>query len=611
LFLLGDLLAKNTASQPVTSLRGGFRNFLGRLDEGDRYTAGGLISPGGSDEELRRLMQKLARRVWRANNVAPKLWSQPLCEGAEPWENPHLPSGYTYLLQFIAHDMVDSVCSATAEGVRLGVANARNRPLALDTIYGSGPDEFPQAYEFDEIHELDQTQLPRASLRVGPRRPATELSTSACPFRDLARGRTMPEDAGDRGNSDGHLREALIVDPRNDDNFIVSQLTVLWHLLHNHVLSLLPPPEKSLKPILNSKMAHAYRRFYCARTAVTLLYRHVIVQDVLPKILHPVVRDHYLSSNTDGSRHWNFQVNPNALQDREEGIPVEFSHGAFRFGHAMVRDRYRLNTDDPTALVIKFTSRVQPGEFFLPTHWLVDWARFFPIENGDLRAATSNRSQRIGPSYSRVLDALQPEDRQEPNSPDFQGLANRELLSASYAGVLSVPKLFEKLVAKKLGHLTLGLKEVPSQPLRAPYDVWRGPIKEWLSASRGTFQPLNDSDINRIVDDPPLLFFVLFEAAYELIEGVPSTGSGATGGVHLGPVGSIIVAETICGALTRHPIAFETAGATLEACLEKTCSVLVGKPHAQVLAGLAGIRTMSDLVHFMTEGGLFEASGQS
>src|SRR5690606_13414581 len=68
LFLLGGLLAKNTPSQPVVaSSKSGFRNFLGPLDEGDRYTAGGLLGPGGSDDELRLLMQKLARRIWQAS----------------------------------------------------------------------------------------------------------------------------------------------------------------------------------------------------------------------------------------------------------------------------------------------------------------------------------------------------------------------------------------------------------------------------------------------------------------------------------------------------------------------------------------------------------------
>ena len=61
-------------------------------------------------------------------------------------------------------------------------------------------------------------------------------------------------------------------------------------------------------------------------------------------------------------------------------------------------------------------------------------------------------------------------------------------------------------------------------------------IKEKSSAADG--DPGFDSrDIERLSNDPPLLFFVLMEA------------QEVEGGCRLGPVGSLIIGETVYGAL--------------------------------------------------------------
>src|SRR5262245_26954085 len=67
----------------------------------DRFRAGGPDGHIGADGNvnragLHRLMKKLTDRI-RSQTEAP--------------DNTCIPAGYTYLLQFIAHDMVDSVPS--------------------------------------------------------------------------------------------------------------------------------------------------------------------------------------------------------------------------------------------------------------------------------------------------------------------------------------------------------------------------------------------------------------------------------------------------------------------------------------------------------------------
>jgi hypothetical protein len=80
-------------------------------------------------------------------------------------------------------------------------------------------------------------------------------------------------------------------------------------------------------------------------------------------------------------------------------------------------------------------------------------------------------------------------------------------------------------------------------------------LRDWLAASP-TYGKLTAADIETLSNDPPLPFFVLFEAMQQ-----------PEGGRHLGPLGSILVAEVIFGALASArlphgdlPIAGQLAG---------------------------------------------------
>jgi hypothetical protein len=62
--------------------------------------------------------------------------------------NPRIPSGYTYFLQLLAHDLVNSsLFLSRNQGNLLGLGNIRRMPLRLETIYGGGPNQCPFAYE--------------------------------------------------------------------------------------------------------------------------------------------------------------------------------------------------------------------------------------------------------------------------------------------------------------------------------------------------------------------------------------------------------------------------------------------------------------------------------
>ena len=117
----------NTRDSARATAAPGFRHFLGAPNPSQRFRAFG-IDPLTSPEhlpKLRALMHRLSRRM-----DAEIHWPTHRSGSAEHWENPLIPSGYTYLLQFVAHDLVHSAIPLSVSGsLGAGTANARRAPL--------------------------------------------------------------------------------------------------------------------------------------------------------------------------------------------------------------------------------------------------------------------------------------------------------------------------------------------------------------------------------------------------------------------------------------------------------------------------------------------------
>lgn len=556
------------------------RNFLRPPTAGERFSAGGLVEAalGGTPAGLRLLMGKLAARVARER------WQHPVRDGLDPADNPHIHAGYTYLLQLIAHDMVHSSVSLAGSATgAIGVANTRLFPLTLETIYGGGPDVCPHPYEIDRAHRNAIGVIPRTRFRAGQSRNMDGTMTG-CPFRDIARA--IPAQVRDRGldpseqldlsqaNGKPWRTEALLADPRNDDHALISQIAGLWQTLHNQILDMMPVVQPAL-PLAEQ----AYRRFLCARFVTTLIYRNILLKDVLPLILHPDVHRLYAGvapPNLDAT-----------FPELKDAMPVEFLAGAFRFGHAMVRNTYLVNSAEGvgSAFALRQSSLRSPSDLPLNADWLIDWSRFFPLTD-----RVPNYCHRIGPVYAGALldSMLFP----PLTTMDYEGLPDRDFVTAGYSGLWSVPALSAEIRAR-------GLAAVLPE-----YDIWQDKLRAWLAtpAPGGVDPaPFTPGDIDILVKDPPLPLFILFEAGHAISAASSPTNMAAGESLHLGALGSIIVAETIYGTLARTPIAFEDAGSHLRDRIAAASDALLGASDA--LGAIPEIATMSDLLHFMIKSG--------
>jgi hypothetical protein len=539
----------------------GFRHFLGTPTPSQRFRAFGidpLCSPS-HHAKLRGLMHRLSRRM----DAAIK-WPPHQARSAEYWENPSIPSGYTYLLQFIAHDLVQSAIPlSVAGGLGRGTSNARRTPLRLETLYGSGPVGSPHIYALDAPNDDRRTKL-----RLGRMRWKENERATGCPFRDIARTPAENVTGVDRSIAGvrAALTEALVADPRNDDHAVMSQLTALFALLHNGLIDIIRRHEGNTGP--NGQFSAAYKRFLCARGALTAIYHNIIRNDLMRRVLHPAIHASYCGPDP------HFIDRPEPASDAAIGdweIPLEFSHGAFRFGHAMVRPEYQINDLSLHDLnnTLEKSSINDPANMPLDETWMVQWSRFFEI-NG----STPNFSRRIGPHLSDGLG----NDQIFPAFDETErvGLLYRDLLGAGLAGMWSVDALIAA-IGNRSPHF------IATSRLLADRGYRVNQLREWLVSARA-YGALTGEDVETLSNDPPLPFFILFEAMQQ------------TKGLQLGLLGSIIVSEVMFGALASDPRS--ACGGSLADQLD-----LISREFylANVLQEIPEISNMAQLVEFTTE----------
>lgn len=160
--------------------------------------------------------------------------------------------------------------------------------------------------------------------------------------RDVTNNQPTAEDDLPR-NEQGR---ALIGDPRNDENIIVSQLQLAFIKLHNRFVEQVQG-EESLSGDDLFKEAQRRTRWH---------YQWVVIHDFLRRVVDEAIVDDILRIE-DGvpavkTRFYSYKKGP--------FMPVEFSVAAYRFGHSQVRPTYIINERGVPELPI-FAQSEEPG----------------------------------------------------------------------------------------------------------------------------------------------------------------------------------------------------------------------------------------------------------
>ena len=484
-------------------------------------------------------------------------------------DNSHIPAIFTYIGQFIDHDITagtdretdfsridqPNVTPAPRTEVAQTVANLRTGALDLDSLYGGAALEGP----FSEVFRRALRFPPDpAKLMLGTADGPTSdiVSKPSDPARDLFRlgwalDRSPPSlTTGDLASAPQELQDlffdadgnvlrsrAVIGDERNDENLAVAQFHMTMARFHNVMVDSAPP-------------GTAEERFDWARRQVRWTYQWLIVNDYLPRVCDPAVVADTRTQEAPVYRAFFDRVRAAGEWSSAYGgklpLPLEFSVAAFRFGHTMARPDYdwnavfgravpgkphfrdradfvqlfeftgnarpQLGQTDPGGNPVMAPSRLDASGNRLPKIWVIDMARMFnAAPDGPLDDRNTRRiDTRLAPP---LLDMA-------INAPGMTGilrhLAKRNLRRGHRLNLPSAQGCINGLAGHGIAIAALNASELQSG--------------ETGSAVTEEFKT-----------HTPLWFYILKEA--ELL----------AEGHHLGPLGSRLVAETLIGLAIHTP----------------------------------------------------------
>ena len=414
-------------------------------------------------------------------------------KASAPGDNEFVSSGYTYLAQFIAHDLSYGPESVPEGPFDLSKLSQKQSPyLDLASFYGGGPDLSPQFYTDDVRMKIGLT------LKAALGQVEKEFEND------------LPRDNTNRQNP----RKAIIADPRNDDNLILAQTHVAFLKFHNAVADFLEKEPNSTPA-----------SFKDVREKVVKHYQWIALHDLLPKIIDQSILNDLLNNTSKRL----FKAQKGAMPP----IPVEFSYAAFRLGHCMVRDEYEFNRvfqspkrgqRGPAQLrqlieMTGFRGEMRGLSDKLPSNWIIDWTRFYDFTDFGINS-TLNRAKLIGPHLPSAMAAIPGLMNLMTRGTSFISLASTDLIHGSRLKLPAGQKLAADLKAEDPKYAPLSSGEI-------------------LQSS-----PPNISAILKrygFDEQTPLWYYILKEAEIK--------GKGE----HLGPVGSRIVAETFITLIEASP----------------------------------------------------------
>lgn len=455
-------------------------------------------------EELRRFrFSRLGPKgtpVDEATRIA--LATAVTAEGRQPdSENPAIPAGFTYLGQFVDHDLtMDRTAAQLGEDVNLGeLVQGRSPALDLDSVYGRGPGdrEDRKFYEEDGV-----------TLKIG--------KTSATTFPDERvnvelDGFDLPRVGGTAGTR-ADRRLPLIPDTRNDENLAIAQTHLAFIRFHNRVVE-----ELALKGLSGRRL------FTAAREEVVRHYQWMLRTDFLPRIADPsIVTDVF----TNGRRFFEAPGHGRGHHGHRPTMPIEFSVAAYRLGHSMIRGAYQwnrvFNSTGPgpiASLLLLFTftgvsGNFEPGSGIpeldnpdsgtvdrLPTNWIADFRRLYDFtESG--RPDLAPPATTGGGNVTKRIDTLLVDPLRQLPAGAFGGRGT------------TIPDIQRNLAFRNLTRANM-VRLASGQQMAAFLQVEPLTAEQILTGNQGTgLDTLTEEQKAAITTATPLWFYILREAEF-------------------------------------------------------------------------------------------------
>ncbi len=392
-----------------------------------------------------------------------------------------IPAGLIFFGQFVDHDVTLDLTSSFA---RLdspeATTNFRTPTLDLDCVYGDGPEGSPYLYwhgrsgvdaAFNGVKLLTGADMPGAT---------PEMQS------DLARS--------------AHGR-AIIGDPRNDENRIISQLQLAMIRFSNRVAD----------HIHSTTGDGGGALFEAVRRVVTWHYQWTVVNDFLRHICGNVLIDNILGT---GRRLYEPEdCDYGEGYGNQPFIPVEFSVAAYRFGHSMIPQRIQTQAGKPSFEV--FGPKLGQG--------------FAPL--ADLDAVVH---------WPDVLDLSLPgTDRADK----LDAKLAADLLDLPFVGAADVKSLATRNLLRGQAFRLPSGEAIAAAAGRPPAEISAVTAKARILAASATPAATLDAGT-------PFWLYLIVEAGEIGRESAPGHFDKGEG---LGPVGGRVVAETLIGLMELDP----------------------------------------------------------
>jgi Animal haem peroxidase len=355
-----------------------------------------------------RMFPKLDAFPVLPNQVLADLVQTQRDDGSDEFDNEGVPAGFTYLGQFIDHDLTrDQTPTPTAHINPTTLKNFRTARFDLDSVYLGGPSKNPELYndEGELLYQSDEDQ-PNG-------------------VRDVQR------------TASG---QAIIGDNRNDENALVVQMHVAVVKFHNRLI----------------EEGHSFAE---AQRLTRWHYQWVVVNDYLPHVAGQDRVDRFLRARDLKVRNEYYKPgNTHAPM-----TPVEFSTAVFRYGHSQVRDTYEINDDFEEEPIPVF--RFGPFGAFgppdphslmggrnIPAGFQIDWSEFFEIDGA--QEFEGNLARKFDTKISESLYQL-PIPGAEAEGANVLGFRN--LNRAQFYGLPSGQDVSRKMGIRPLTNQQIGL----------------------------------------------------------------------------------------------------------------------------------------------------------